>query len=377
MKKVYLILSLVLTFSSVFANDDFAELLYYKGRSLGNTPKAQIDKANEILGKVELIAAQKGISVKRVALSDRQGNRYSALRVEPNHHSDLNREALRVSREFEGLPLIFSPYDLSRSRANAFFDSDGSKIGVPYDFILGDVSNSSYLHELFHATTYRDIIKGKNNIWGGVLKATPGKYISSKNTSFYWGFVSLDELPATALSLKLDVQSITELKRIQTSAEFQRSRGVADNLLGEIYQSVLAGSAVAAQLKDVSARALTQIANHKKENTLLKLGKNSRQVITSVFSLDAFTREFQAGRGVQVAHAKETEWKLYWGGNYTQDQLRKRLEKIGQTASLAEAKFKETLECIYILIEYPRIERTDFRCLENKGPNPFLTFQYY
>lgn len=373
---------LIITFTVLLAvfeasASEWNEILYFRGRSLGNTPLEQIKKSETILNKTKRLLDQEGVSASWVQYKDGRGNQYKALKINPGKQSALNEEALRVEKELGQLPLIFSPYDLSRSRANAFFDSDGSKLGVSYRFISGEREDSSYLHELQHASTYKNVLRGRNFLWAGILKAPFGKYISAQNNSYYESFASLDEIVATSLSVMLDTRSILEMKRELPSGDFFRSRGNADILLNEIYHSVKAGLALAKQLNDVSERALGKLSESRRENTVMVLGKERKNIVMTVLQLDAYAREFKNGRGTMVAYPKETEWKLFWNSNYTQNQLRQRILRLNYSSKELIDVFGKIERCIDVLIEYPRIEKTDFKCLEDNGKKAFLTFQNY
>lgn len=373
-KSVFVFLGILLCGPSF--SSGWNEVMYYRGRSLGNTPHEQIKKSKEILSKAKILLDESGTKTSRVYYKDNAGNSYEALRIVPYGENPLNREARRVEKELSGLPLVFSPYDLSRSRANAFFDSDGSKIGVSYRFVEGDSEDPSYLHELQHAMTYKSVLRGRNFLWAGVIKAPFGKYISSKNTSYYESFASLDEVVATSLSIMLDVAQIGELRRTSSPVEFNRSRGLADTLLNEIYHSIRAGKFLAKQVEDISERAL-EMAGPKTLSVDFVLGKEKKKVFTTLFQLDAYGREFRNGKGVVVSYPKETEWKLYWPTNYSNSELRGRLMKLNRAGRELAEKFERVEGCIDILIEYPQIEKTDFKCLENNARIPFLTFQNY
>src|SRR5690606_5102788 len=143
---------------------------------------------------------ERGIFVKKINLKARDGSSYPALEILTHGSSEQNQEARRVSNEMAKIPLIFSPYDLSFG-SNAFFDPNGSKIGVPYRFFIDGAQDSSYLHELYHAETYKKVMTGENTIWAGVIQAKDGKQISKTNSSYYFRFASLDEIAATALSV--------------------------------------------------------------------------------------------------------------------------------------------------------------------------------
>lgn len=367
MKTLFLLLLFV---SSAFAQD-YSSILYYRGRSLGNTPASQVAKARELIAAVKKIADEQGTITQSKTMTDKAGNTYPVLIISAVRGNELNTEAERVSRLFSGMPLVFSPYDLGRSGANAFFDSTGKMLGVPYDFILGDYNNSSYLHELYHASTYQKVLAGKNPIWAGVMKATKGHYISPRNTEYYFRFVSLDELPATALSLRLDTLNLLQMRRTQTPQEFNRSRGAADNLLGEVYFSAKVGRYLARQVQEVLTRALAAQGNL--QNVGLALGSTSRNVPTMTYLMDSYSFPTSGGRSQLIPEAQGSDIKFYSSTAPTAASFKTRLTTLINRARQSEAAFERAEKCIYIMIEYPRLEKTDFGCLEREGVIPFGT----
>lgn len=376
MKKSFLALFMILICTQAFASE-WNEIMYYRGRSLGRTPLEQIKKSQEILTKTKNLLDRGGVRTAKVSYKDGAGNAYQALRILPGAESALNEEARRIESELYGLPLVFSPYDLSRSKANAFFDANGSKIGVSYHFIEGNGDDSSYLHEVQHAMTYRSVLNGRNFLWAGILKAPFGKYISKKNTSYYESFASLDEVIATSLSVMLDSQKLLELRREQSPKEFLQSRGEADSLLNELYYSIRAGKFLAHQVADTAERALSILPQSKMLAVELKLGKEKREIFVTSIKLDSYGREFRNGKGTVVAYPGETEWKLFWPTNYSERELRNRLVKLNRASNELAEKFQTLESCVAILIEYPQIHKTDFQCIEKYARIPFLTFQDY
>lgn len=364
--KIFLLSFLIL--SRAFAQD-YSSILANKGASLGNTPQAQIAKTREILALVKAVTDAQGTVTEAATLQDTQGNSYPVMVIKAVNGNLLNQEALRVFRVMSGLPIVFSPYDLGRSRSNAFFDPTGKMLGVSYEFILGDKDNSSYQHELYHAWNFQKILGGAGSLWTGVMKVNKGENLSSVNRDYYQRFASLDELPATALSLWLDTVRILELKRTQTPQEFNESRGKADELLGEIYQSVKAGSALAKQSREVMERALKTEAHV--NQAPLKLGNTTRNVGTTIFNISSFAWEIKSGRGTLVEVPKGTEVKLFWTRTPGANELHTRMREIIRRSILAEAAFKQAENCIYVMIEYPKLEQTNYGCLEQSAPRAF------
>jgi hypothetical protein len=359
------LLLLLCLFSSSLWAQDFSEILYYQGRSLGSTPAAQLAKTKEILAALKPVLESQGVETVTKNLKDRAGNSYPVLVILPSSRSALNQEAGQVSSLLNGLPLIFSPYDLGRSGANAFFDPSGEKIGVSYRFILGDFRDSSYLHELSHAQTYARVMKGAHSLWAGVMELLKGENMSDHNRSYYTRFASVDELPATAYSLFLETNQILDYKRTLSAAEFLKGTEELNQTLREIHHSTKVGQALALQSADLAARALE--TRPTLETVTLKLGRSSKEVIATVFLLDSYSRTFVAGRGVTEPQAQGVRYKLYWSTKPTDAQLSQRLTALVKLGQEAYAAFQKTEKCLYVLVEFPDLGKTDYRCLEAQG----------
>lgn len=363
---IFIFLSSLLSLAFAQNNSD---LLYYRGRSLGNTPQQQITKATEILQVIKKRTDDLGVSTAIQSFKDKKGNTYPALVIEAQGTHELNQEAKRVSNLMGKLPLVFSPYDLGRSGADAFFDPEGSMLGVSYDFVLGNVKSSSYLHELYHANTYLNLMQNKGSIWAGMMKVLSGTYLSNLNTSYYFRFASLDELPSTAYSLKLDTEQILKLKATLSPAQFNASRGEVEYLLGEIYLSVRAGYYLARQVRDLAQRAQDQVAQE--EQMSLKLGTLTKKISVSSYLLESFSREIIGGRGTYVGIPDGSELKLYWNNDMLPTSKAPRLQEIVMRATRAEEAFKVAEKCIDVLIEFPQVSKTDFNCLKSRAHLPF------
>jgi len=366
-----LILGFLLISSLSYASDH-SEILYYRGRSLGNNLQSQLQETRKILTKVETELNRAGVQYTIRNLKDNLGNTYPVIRLSTSGNSALNKEALRVSHLMGGIPLIFSPYDLGRSKANAFYDPKGTMIGVSYRFILGVVDDSSYLHELYHANTYAQVVQGRDMQWAGVKRLLKGSAMSASNSSYYFRFASLDELPATALSLQLDTFQILEMRRLMSAAEFNKSRGEGEDLLGNILLSANAGEALARQVQDIATKALASQYSVKSE--LLAIGSLKRTIHSVIFSLSSHDRVFSAGRGTNIEIPDGVEFKMYSVGPISDASLKRRLNQIIVKARSAQEAFFRARKCIYVLIEYPDVTKTDYSCLENEAPKAYQIF---
>lgn len=370
MKNLFLLLFVL------FSTLSFAQTAESDYRSLwtgnfGRTFEQRLSRTEEVLAVAERLADEKGISYKRLTLKNREGKSYPVLQILPQGSSDQNREALIVARDMSSLPLIFSPFDLS-SGAAAFFDPNGSKLGVPYGFLLdGGILDPSYLHEIYHASTYQKVLSRKVAPWAGLTKVTAGTYISSKNTQYYFRFGAVDEIVATSLSVKLETEKLMELSRTLSSFDFHRPRGEADQLLGSIYQGILVGKALAKQTVDLVDRALLQVSKAEHKSLKLGLGKTSKTITETVFTLDSYNWEIVNGRGTTVAVKDGTLFSLYSATKPTASSLKARLEDIKARAQRAESLFIEMEKKIYVLIEYPDLKKTDLKGLSSLASKPF------
>lgn len=354
-----------------FAQTLESEFLSQQGQNFGRTFEQRLARTNEVLLIAERFAEEKGIQIKKINLKNREGKSYPALVILAQGSSSQNLEAARVSRIMSSLPLVFSPLDLSAG-SDAFFDPNGSKLGVPYAFFTKGATDPSYVHELYHAGTYQKVLSNKKTIWAGVMKIVAGTYISLANSQHYFRFASLDELNSTALSVKLETEVLMELYRTQTPQDFNRSRGVADQTINSIYHSILAGSNLARQAADVAARSLQNIAQAESKTIKLSLGGTTKDVTETVFKIDSYDREI-ANRS--VTHAKGTIFSLYSSATENQSSIEKRLNEIRSKALVAEKLFNELEKKIYVVIEYPRLEKSDLKGLAVLASGPFESLE--
>lgn len=351
------------------ANDD-SDLLYYVGRSLGNTPEAEIRETDRILGIVETRVTARGTRVRRAQEVDRQGRSYPILVIEPiDNGNAINQEALRIARTMNGLPVIFSPYDMSRGRSAAFFDPAGTKLGVSYAFILGNPTDSSFQHEVAHAETFRRLLNREPAPWGGLMKLLQGERMSSENHGGYFRFASLDELLTTALSLKRNNEEAQAIRARITPAEFLRHDGPGAEWIGSIAHDVETAIGLARQYADLATRALPAPA--RTEPLALRLGTVTQNLTQTSFLIDSYRREIIAGRGTDVAVPQGTLLSLYWSVAPTEAAIQARLRMIQTVSNQALVELRETDRCIYRGIELADAGRTNWNCLAERAPRAF------
>ncbi len=342
------------------------------GRRLGSTTQEQLRESDKIIEMAKQIAYERYIEVKEVRLKSSQGVSYKALQIVSGNSSLQNKEAARVARSMNNLPLVFSPYDLGFG-SNAFFDPNGSKLGVPYRFFTEGIKSSSYLHELEHASTYWKVLNNRSTIWAGVMRVLKGEQLSPSNNQYYQRFAALDEILATALSIDLDTKDLVQMKRVQTPNEFHRSRGDAANKLNEIYFSAKAGESLARQNADLAQRAIGILNSAKIELIQLKLGNSSKSIYATTFILDSYSRVMSNGRGSYAPNKDGASFTLYLSTRPTANDLKNRLSAIVVKSQAAEAHFKNVAKGIYVAIEYPDLARTNVDALSRISSLPYVS----
>ncbi|RYZ69434.1 MAG: hypothetical protein EOP09_07675 [Proteobacteria bacterium] len=356
-----------------FETPDDSDLLYYAGRRLGSTPEQQVREADKILKQVKARIETRNVKTETVQLSDQQGRVYRALKIVPGASSPLNQEAERVSQSLFNIPLLFSPYDLSRGGSSAFFDPNGSKIGVSYAFILGNVQHESYRHELMHAETFARVMRKQTDLYAGVLKLLQGEAMSTRNRRSYFRFASLDEMVTTSYSLSLTAQVVGDLMKSTTREQFMSSRGQAQALGDEMSHSIEMGLGLAKQVIDITTQALEQPWSI--SSLELKLGTGSSKHYRSVSLVNSYQREFENGRGFDRPLPKGTELTLYWSERPTDAQITARLTRLKTLAEDTERQLKAANDCLSIMIERIDVERTDWNCLLARAPTAFQTLK--
>lgn len=360
MKNILFSISVVVGVS-VSAQVPEQEYMSLISSSFGKTFEQKITRTEQILKAAEKLAASKNIAVKSISLKNKQGQSYPALQIAPMGISKQNQEAGRVAQVMASIPLILSPYDLSFG-TNAFFDPNGSKIGVPYAFILDEgEKDSSYVHELYHAMTFQKVVSGQDSFWAGIMYVDKGHYISSMNRDYYFRRSALDELVATSLSVQLDLQRLAHLQKAMTTKEFNNYHGEAQRVLNEIYFGAVVGRYLARQVADVADRAL-QVQPAVKNSTMT-MGNKTQSISETTYTLDSYTWEIVAGRGEAVPVKNDTTFSIYSAKPHTAEALHQKLSEMIRLSREAEELHKKIESRIYVLIEYPDIAKTDMKTL--------------
>lgn len=303
-----------------------------------------------------------------------KGQDYPVLVILPALESSQNKEALRVYNTMNKMKLVFSPYDLGNS-IDAYYDPDQGYIGVSYKFLtqISD-SDNTYKHELYHVETLLNL--NKASAWAGLIEAKKRTFVSTKNDFGYHNFLSIDELLTTAFSLKLSGDRIYQLKKALSIKDFNESRGYADEELREIYHLAQSGYYLALQLADVITRALSvdpSSIDLRYEN--YKIGEENVTYPETLFYLDAYERKHTVGFGTSyVPVQKGTQFKLLWVDpniSPNHESLKRRLIELKGKAEISVAHFKNVKDSIFVLIDYPQIEKTNIEKLFHLSQIPF------
>lgn len=372
MKNILFFISVVISIS-VSAQIPEQEYKSLISSSFGKTYEQKITRTEQVLKAAEKLAESKNIAVKSISLTNRQGQVYPALQISPAGISRQNQEAGRVAQEMASIPLVLSPYDLSFG-ADAFFDPNGSKIGVPYEFLLEDgEKDSSYRHELYHAMTFQKVVSGQNSFWAGIMFVNQGHYISSVNREYYFRRSALDELVATSLSVQLDMRRLAHLQTVLTTKELNNYHGEAQYLLNEIYFGSVVGRVLAKQVADVADRAMQ--SHPKIKSSTMTIGNKTQNITETTYTLDSYTWEIIAGRGEAVPVENDMTFSLYSAKPHTDQELGKKLSDMIRLAQQAEELFKKIESRIYVLIEYPDIAKTDVKALLSSD-QPFALLDF-
>lgn len=368
------LLSFFLSFSiTAFAQNVDTSIYEYSIKGPFRSFEDPVSQTREILKLAEVIAKQNGIFVQKEILKNPRNNtQYEVLRVLAQGSSVANREAARVEKEFEGLKLILSPYDLKRSGSEAFFNPDGSSIGVPSDFIYNRLSEA-YWHEIKHAITFQKIIKGREDQYAGLMTVKNGTYLSQSNLASYFRFSSIDEFRATLFSASFDMHNLYENFKNSKGKDFYNESN--ESLLTKVYNSLNAGKGLCGQIKDVSLRSIESLnkANYTVAKSTLKLGsRGKRDIYHFVIKIDSYERELMPGGGRTYLKAIENGAEIHlYSLTSDIDQIVRRLDKLAREGDDFKREVELILRSIPVRIEFPDLARTQIDSLAQQFSGKF------
>lgn len=356
----------LLLFSSLALAESLeSQFLDYEGRSV------ERESVDEVLELALKVAKKNKIKVEILKLKDRDNRSYKALLISTEGASQQNIEARRVATHMYGLPMIFSPWDLGRLSSLAFFHSKGEHLGVSYRFLSHGINDSSYQHELLHAYTYSQLLKGVEMDWAGEVKLLKGERLHVNGEEGYIRYASIDELMTTALSAKLESEELARLRKKLKGEKFVASEE-AEELLGNIYYTLRTGKYLALQTAGLVKEALG--SEFKINEFELSLGKTKKTLFSVVFLLHSSSREIINSRGVDVLIPKGSQMTMLWVKRPSEFEVRSRLKTILNVANKVSKSFLAAEKTIDVLIEYPQMEKTNFKELERLSPLPLSHF---
>lgn len=330
-------------------------------------PFGRIDQrmrlTNESIDTAQKYLDHKGIRYSQITQRSSNRETYTALEIEDTGNSVQNREARRVSLMMGGMPLVFSPFDLSFG-SNGYMQPDGSHLGVSYRFLTEGPTDSTYQHEILHASTLNDIVNGKSPLWAGEMKARDrGTSVSSKNSAGYSGYAALDEMLASSLSVKLDAERLMKLKATMSPKDFSYRWGEGHALVSDLRFTLQNGENLAKQIADLCERSLAKLDSVEIKEAKMVIGKKSAVRYHAVFVLDAYEMKKVIPFG--------TRFTLFYGSRPTINHIKTRLEMILRMSRLAQPRFEAARKTIFMGIELPDVEKSDINSLIRLAPEAY------
>jgi len=161
------------------------------------TAKAGSKKADKAL-RATIVAAQRLLALHEVRyeVSPQLDVLTIATNVGTHRLNLLGRVLLRAH---DGMTLVFDPRELKKQNAGALYDENKNVVFLSVEEILKGQITDYLVHELRHADTIRDLLRGASRAdFGWVLRdATLPEFNSTYGREF-----SLDELPSYAIQLR-------------------------------------------------------------------------------------------------------------------------------------------------------------------------------
>ncbi|MFZ4715834.1 MAG: hypothetical protein ACOYL6_19080 [Bacteriovoracaceae bacterium] len=341
----------------------------YESQIQGNFSKYddKLAVTKSILALAMKIAEANGIDTQVENLTTETGElkTYPALRILPTSTSIANNETQYIEKNYGGMKLYLSPYDLKRSGSNAFFKPDGSMIGVPRDFIYNLLSES-YQHEKMHATTYLHLIQGSADTYAGVFKLVKGETLSDKNNAGYNRFASVDEFLTTIFSAKETCTTLYGIYKKNSSADFLKDMKNED-LLSEILFSLENGIGLSAQAADLAERAnkALTLKNVTVQKQKISLGsKLSKDIFTFKILVESYERKMKPGGGggysAPVANGAELSFYALYND---EAKLKLRLQEIAVKGKNLEEQARITHKKVGVRIMYADLLSTNMENL--------------
>jgi hypothetical protein len=363
MKIILFVLGLSLTLPLLGQSSrrpELQSLAQYGYRAGTPAIKAASEKA---IGIFSDILKDEGTGFQAVSIPGTRST-YEALEILPARTSGEIGRAVNVWKGLlNNLSFLYVPEVLLPNSTSAFMDPKGSFIGIDHGFILDPTEiPSSVLHETYHAFTYKQLQDQEEDLYAGFYSLSSGSFLSATNQEYYFRFGSLDEIVATALSAHLDSIKLEQGVRL--------SRDQQEELLGRIYFSLNVLDRLSRQLKEVASRLMTN-ARPSIETTSLRLGDKVKEVGQISFRTESFSREVKpGGGGTYMAPIPDgaTVTLYSFSSKISPDALKSRLSKLQIAAGEALDLVQDAKKCIYVVIEYPRLEKSDLECLRLKAP---------
>jgi len=342
---------------------ELLELSNYGYRSGSTGLKTASAKALDLF---EEILISEGSESQRLQIPGNKYN-YDAAEILPTYASkEIGTSVTLWKSLLNDIPFLYAPEVVLPKSTSAFMDPKGAFIGVDHEFILAPKKiPSSVIHETYHAFTFKQVQTLSEDLYAGYYSVSSGSFLSPDNQEYYFRFGSIDEIVATALSAKIDTFKLL--------TESDLSKDEKENLLSEIYFSLNIVERLSRQMINVVNRLKARNDYSVSQHTLT-LGKVSKEISQITFNLESYERDVKPGGGGTYMKPIVNGAKVIFYAIPTsnkKDYLKTRLEKLQAASEETVNLVRDAKKCVFVVIEYPRLEKSDLECLRAKAPKIF------
>jgi len=349
--------------AQVTPQSELLELINYGYRPGSSSLKTASAKALDLF---EEILISEGTDSRRLQIPGSKQN-FDAVEILPMYASkEIGTSVSRWKSLLNDIPFLYAAEVVLPKSTSAFMDPKGAFIGVDHDFILTPTKiPSSVIHETYHAYTFKQVQTLSEDLYAGYYSVFSGSFLSPDNQEYYFRFGAIDEIVATALSAKIDTLKLT--------TENDLSKDGKEDLLSEVYFSLNIVERLSKQMIDLVSR-LKDRSDYSVAKYSLSLGNVSTAISQIVFSIESYEREVKPGGGGTYMKPIQDGAKIYFYSfqkNINQEYLQLRMKKLRASSEEALGLVQDAKKCIFVLIEFPRLEKSDLNCLKNKVPKIF------
>jgi hypothetical protein len=152
---------------------------------------------------------------------------FSGFEILTTGKSNLNKLAAKLSRELDGIKLIYSEEVLEATGAKGAYSYEDHLMLISSHAFNNDLIDDTLIHELIHAKLWASIRQGKPQLLTGVV------YNNSPEaqTTAYGPFFGIDEVAATYFSFRLRINNIKTSLDLFSKGEANASE-ILENMIG-------------------------------------------------------------------------------------------------------------------------------------------------